>query len=76
MSGYLRVEDVAELLGCSKDVVYRVTGADGIPCRKIGGVRRVLFIQDELDAWINGAELEAVKAPNGGRIVRPKAAAS
>jgi hypothetical protein len=34
-----------------------------------------LFVEAELEAWENGAELELVET-NGGRIVRPKVAAS
>jgi excisionase family DNA binding protein len=68
---YWLVEDVAELLGCSPDTVYRMTAAGTIPHRRIGGTRRLLFIEDELRRWVDGAELEIVRAPNGGRIVRP-----
>jgi excisionase family DNA binding protein len=67
----LLVEDVAALLGCSRDFVYRMTAADRIPYRKIGGVRRVLFIEDEIDAWVDGCDLEVVRTANGGRVVRP-----
>jgi hypothetical protein len=27
---------------------------------------------EELEAWENGAELEVVELPRGGRVVRPK----
>jgi excisionase family DNA binding protein len=68
---YLLVEHVADLLGCSIDTVQRRAAANEIPHRRIGGTRRLLFVPGELDAWINGAELERVNAPNGGRVVRP-----
>jgi excisionase family DNA binding protein len=74
VSGYLLVEHVADLLGCSKDTVYRLTGRNEIPHRRVGGTRRVLFVEAELRAWIDGAPLETVDAPHGGRVVRPKAA--
>jgi excisionase family DNA binding protein len=69
---YLLVEDVAALLGCSRDVVYRLTAADRLPYRKLGGLRRTLFVEAEIARWIeNGCELEVVRTPHGGRIVRP-----
>jgi excisionase family DNA binding protein len=71
VSRYLLVEDVAELLGMSKDTVYRLTARDAIPCRRIRGTRRILFVPDELDAWINGAELVVERAAHGGVVVRP-----
>jgi excisionase family DNA binding protein len=74
MSGYLLVEHVAELLGCSVDTVQRLAAASKIPHRRIGGTRRLLFVEDELRAWIDGAELETIDAPHGGRVVRPKVA--
>lgn len=45
------------------------------PHRKAPGSRRLLFRADELDAWLNGADLEYVSQPRGGRIVRPTARA-
>lgn len=73
MSGrYLRVEDVAEMLGCSTRSVHERTRTSTIPHRRIGGSRRCLFLETELEAWINGATLESVETPNGGRVVRPK----
>jgi excisionase family DNA binding protein len=74
VTAYLLVEHVADLLGCSKATVYRLTAKNEIPHRRIGGTRRVLFVPDELHAWIDGAPLETLDAPHGGRVVRPKAA--
>jgi excisionase family DNA binding protein len=71
MSRYLLAEDVAGLLGCSVDTVQRRAAANEIPHRRIGGTRRLLFVPDEIHAWIDGVVLERVDAPNGGRIVRP-----
>jgi excisionase family DNA binding protein len=71
VSGYLRSEQAAELLSCSVDTVLRKVERNQIPHRKIGGVRRVLFVEDELRAWIDGAPLEVVQTANGGRVVRP-----
>jgi hypothetical protein len=38
--------------------------------------RRCLFDPNELKAWMDGAELERVDLPHGGRVVRPRSSAS
>jgi excisionase family DNA binding protein len=68
---YLLVEHVAELLGDSVDTVQRRAAKNAIPHRRIGGTRRLLFLEHELAAWIDGAELETIITANGGRVVRP-----
>ena len=74
MSPYLTVEDVAELLRCSKRTVHELTRTKSIPHRRVSGTRRCLFVRDELDAWLDGAKLEAAELPRGGRVVKPKGA--
>jgi hypothetical protein len=32
------------------------------------GTRRCLFVRDELDLWLDGAELEVQDLPLGGRV--------
>lgn len=71
-SPFLLVEDVAEMLGCSPRTVHERTRLREIPHRKPAGVRRVLFLEDELRAWLDGAPLEVEELPRGGRVVRPK----
>ena len=73
-SPYLRVEDVAERLHVSRRTVHELTRTCGIPHRRLGGHRRCLFVETELAAWEDGAALEVIEQPRGGRIVRPKAA--
>jgi excisionase family DNA binding protein len=68
---YLRLEDVAELLHVSTRTVRELTRTGRIPHRRIGGTRRCLFVLDEVNAWVDGCELEIVSAANGGRVVRP-----
>jgi helix-turn-helix protein len=68
---YLLVEDVKDLLGISKRTVHEYTRTDRIPHRVLPHGRRVLFEQEWLDAWADGAELERIDLPAGGRIVRP-----
>ncbi len=70
---YLLVEDVAQLLGVSKRTVHEYTRTDRIPNRVLPHGRRVLFEPEWLDAWADGAELERIDLPAGGRIVRPVA---
>jgi excisionase family DNA binding protein len=69
----LHVEDVAELLGFSVRTVHELTRKRSIPCRRIPGTRRVLFLEEELLAWVEaGGELEELKGRAGGFVVRPK----
>lgn len=70
-SPYLLVEDVAERLHCSTRTVHELTRTLAIPHRRLPGGRRCLFRPDELEAWENGAALEVVEQPRGGRVVRP-----
>lgn len=70
-SPYLLVEDVAERLRCSRRTVYELTRTDSIPYRKLPRGRRCLFLEEELERWEAGAELEVVER-NGGRVVKPK----
>ena len=74
MTDYLTTEDVAKQLRRSTRAIHALTASGAIPHRRIGGTRRCLFIADEIDAWLNGADLETIDAPHGGRVIRPKAA--
>jgi excisionase family DNA binding protein len=71
-SPYLLAEDVASLLGCSKRTLHERTRLGEIPHRRPPGARRLLFLPDELRLWLDGAELEVIDLPRGGRVVRPK----
>jgi excisionase family DNA binding protein len=71
-SPYLQVEDVAELLGCSKRTVHERARLAEIPHRRPPGARRLLFLEAELRAWLDGVPLELVQLPRGGRVVRPQ----
>jgi excisionase family DNA binding protein len=72
---YLTVEEAAEVVKCSVRTIHEHARRAQIPHRRIGGTRRLLFVEDELHAWVDGAELELVRTPNGGRVVRVKEAA-
>ena len=70
----LTVEGVCSLLGVSKRSVHEWTRNRTVPCRRIAGTRRILFIEDELHAWVDAGgslPLEVDEQPNGGLVVRP-----
>lgn len=70
-SPYLTSAEVAARLRCSIRSVHERTRLNAIPFRKLPGGRRVLFLEGELRAWEDGADLEAIERPDGGRIIRP-----
>lgn len=79
-SPYILVADVAERLRVTTRTVYELTRTGAIPHRRLPGSRRCLFREDELAVWEDGAALEVIDQPRGGRIVRiadqrPRAAA-
>ena len=71
MTPYPTTEQAAELLCVSTRTVRGLAAARSIPHRRIGGTRRLLFLEAELVAWVDGAgELEALDTVHGGRVVR------
>jgi len=72
MNKLLSVEEVAALLHVSRRTVRELARTARIPHRRGGGLRRCLFFAGELEQWLEGAALEVMDAPNGGRIVRAK----
>jgi excisionase family DNA binding protein len=68
---YLTVEEAAELLRRSPRSVHELTRSRKIPHRRLVGMRRLLFLADELEAWADGAELETIELADGSRVVRP-----
>lgn len=71
-SPYILVEEVAERLHVTTRTVHELTRTAAIPHRRLPGSRRCLFLESELSAWEDGAELEHLAQPRGGRIVRPR----
>lgn len=69
---YLTVETAAEVLHVTERTVTSYISKNVIPHRKLPGIRRVLIPEDELAAYMDGAELEVVYPISGGRVVRPK----
>jgi excisionase family DNA binding protein len=70
MPRYLVTEEVAELLRQSVRSVQEKTARGEIPHTRIAGMRRTLYVPDELYAWLAGGDLETVDLPRGGRLVR------
>lgn len=68
---FLVTEEVAARRRCSVRTIHELTRARAIPHRKLPGSRRCLFREDELVAWEDGADLEVLELPGGGRVVRP-----
>jgi excisionase family DNA binding protein len=69
----LHVADVADLLGVSVRSVHELTRKRASPFRKVEGTRRVLFLEDELRAWVQAgraAPLEVVEGERGSVVVR------
>lgn len=58
--------------GISRRTIHEYTRRDAIPHRVLPHGRRCLFEADELRAWMDGAELERVDLPHGGRVVRTR----
>lgn len=74
MRTFLTAQEAAPLVGLSEWSLREKARRGAAPCRKIPGCRRVMFDPEELSAWADGAPLETVELPNGGRVVRPVAA--
>jgi len=68
---YLTVEQVAGRLHRSNRTIHELTRRGAIPHRRPAGTRRCLFLESELEAWMDGASLEVVETVSGGRVVRP-----
>jgi predicted DNA-binding transcriptional regulator AlpA len=72
-SPYLLVEDVAGRLHVAPSTVYEWARTGAVPHRKLPGSRRLLFLEAELKAGENGAELVVEELGRGGRVVKLKA---
>lgn len=72
MTPYLTVEQAAPLVGLGVRRLRERCAEGTVPHRRIGGTRRLLFTEAELRAWADGAQLETIRTPDGGRVVRPK----
>jgi excisionase family DNA binding protein len=48
----LSVKEMAALLGCSEQAVYKQVYRQALPYRKLG--RKVIFLRQEVEAYLNG----------------------
>lgn len=71
-SPFLTTEQVADMLHMSLRTVRERTRTSTIPHRRLPGQRRCLFLEHELAAWLDGADLEVTELAGGGRVVRPR----
>ena len=51
MNRLLRVRDLQEIFGCSKDRAYKLANSKGFPSIKIG--RQIYIPEKELEKWIS-----------------------
>jgi hypothetical protein len=73
---FLVIDEAAELLRMSVRAVHERTRTRSIPMRKLSAARKILFVRDELLAFMDGAELQVTETPDGSVIVRPVALAA
>ena len=72
---YLTHAEAHELLRMSSRALHELVSRRAVPHRRPAGTRRLLYLEAELRAFVDGAELEAIETAGGGRVVRPKARA-
>ena len=73
------VEQVAARTNQSVRWVHERTRNRELPCRRLPGSRRILFVPEEVDAFIDAGgtqELEVIEGQRGGFVVRPKETAA
>jgi excisionase family DNA binding protein len=67
---WFSAKDAAAYVGRSPRVIHELTRTKRIPHRRVDGLRGYLFRSGDLDAWLAGAQLEAVEVSDG-LVVRP-----
>lgn len=77
MKPYLRTRDVAELCGVKEQTVREWTMTYRVPHRKLPKVRAVIYLEDEIRAWVDDPTipLDVKRGVDGSRVVKPLAAA-
>jgi excisionase family DNA binding protein len=69
---YLVHEEAAELLRVSPRTLAELVARRAIPHRRISGSRRILYVPSELQAFVDGCDLEVLELAGSGRVVRPR----
>jgi hypothetical protein len=65
-------EEVAPLVGMAPATLAEHCRRGWFPHRKLPHSRRLLFPAADVEAFLNGCELETKSLGGGGRIVKPK----
>jgi excisionase family DNA binding protein len=68
---YLVAKEAAEYCRMTLRSLHERTANRSIPYRRIAGMRKLLFLREELDAFLEGADLETIEKADGSLIVRP-----
>lgn len=69
-SRWLTAQQAADHVGLSLRAFHARTATRSVPLIRQPGTRRMLFDRDQLDAWLEGADLEVVEKPNGTVLVK------
>jgi predicted DNA-binding transcriptional regulator AlpA len=65
-------EEVAALVGMAPSTLAEHCRRGRFPCRRLPGTRRYLFPAADVQAYLDGCELEVKLLGNGGVIVKPR----
>jgi hypothetical protein len=72
---YQTVEQLAAQFGWSIRTLHERTRKRELPCRRLPGSRRILFIPEEIEAFVDSGgtmPLEVIEGPRGSLVVRPQ----
>jgi len=64
-------EDAAPLVGMARSTLAEHCRRGRFPCRRLPGTCRYLFPAADVQAYLNGCDLQVTYLPNGGIIVKP-----
>ena len=51
---YLTLSEVAEMLGVTRQTIYRWINENGLPCHEVGPSKRKRFKGNEVKTWYEG----------------------
>jgi hypothetical protein len=71
MRRFLNITETAERYGTTPRALRDKTRKNLIPFTLRPGWKGCMFLPEHLDAWDDGAALEVVELPDGGKLVRP-----
>lgn len=68
----MTLEEVAPIIGMAHSTLAEHCRRGRFPCRRLPGTRRYLFPAADVQAYLDGCELEVRHLADNGIIVRPK----